>query len=72
MSEAARGALPPKLYFRIGEVAELVLVGPEGTNEEVARAAAVPTFPTPRPKTQHTPEPPHAPAASPKQTRERQ
>jgi DNA-binding transcriptional MerR regulator len=28
MSEAARGALPPKLYFRIGEVAELVGVEP--------------------------------------------
>ena len=28
MSQAARGALPPKLYFRIGEVAELVGVEP--------------------------------------------
>src|SRR6516162_3178552 len=28
MSEPARGALPPKLYFRIGEVAELVGVEP--------------------------------------------
>ena len=28
MSEAARGALPPKLYFRIGEVAGLVGVEP--------------------------------------------
>lgn len=27
-SEAARGSLPPKLYFRIGEVAELVGVEP--------------------------------------------
>jgi len=28
MSEPARGGLPPKLYFRIGEVAELVGVEP--------------------------------------------
>src|SRR5215472_9416196 len=28
MSEPARGSLPPKLYFRIGEVAELVGVEP--------------------------------------------
>ncbi|MGH7293593.1 MAG: MerR family transcriptional regulator, partial [Polyangiaceae bacterium] len=28
MSEPARGTLPPKLYFRIGEVAELVGVEP--------------------------------------------
>src|SRR5215472_5723897 len=28
MSEADRGGLPPKLYFRIGEVAELVGVEP--------------------------------------------
>jgi DNA-binding transcriptional MerR regulator len=28
MSEAARATLPPKLYFRIGEVAELVGVEP--------------------------------------------
>src|SRR6185437_3623100 len=27
-SDAARGGLPPKLYFRIGEVAELVGVEP--------------------------------------------
>src|ERR1700684_1138579 len=27
-SEAARGSLPPKLYYRIGEVAELVGVEP--------------------------------------------
>ena len=28
MSEVARGSLPPKLYYRIGEVAELVGVEP--------------------------------------------
>ena len=28
MSESGRGSLPPKLYFRIGEVAELVGVEP--------------------------------------------
>jgi len=28
MSDAARGSLPPKLYYRIGEVAELVGVEP--------------------------------------------
>src|SRR5208282_108453 len=28
MTDAARGSLPPKLYFRIGEVAELVGVEP--------------------------------------------